>query len=165
MRKYASWTHRQGPRRRSHTPFATAARAGPQTNTTGNQADLHRLYVGRTRARRSTTVWLEKEPFGAPGDRAARVAKSTHASDAEAQSLFNRMLDAIEELESPSEDMDTDILYAALPPRVAQYAGPLAADAERLALFRYVLNGADNAWDGSGHSFCPQHVRRVEELG
>ena len=32
-----------------------------------NQADLHRFYVGLTRARRSTTVWLEKEPFGMPG--------------------------------------------------------------------------------------------------
>ena len=36
----------------------------------GNQADLRRLYVGFARARRSTAVWLEKDPFGTPGARA-----------------------------------------------------------------------------------------------
>ena len=67
----------------------------------GIQADPHCFYVGLTRARRSTTVWLEKEPFGMPRSRADPVIRSTHAADANAQAFFNKMFGAILDLGIP----------------------------------------------------------------
>ena len=51
----------------------------------GNQSDPHRFYVGLTRGRISTTVWMEDKPFGLPWNRAPRMNKSTHANDAREQ--------------------------------------------------------------------------------
>jgi hypothetical protein len=73
----------------------------------GNQSDPHRLYVGLTRGKISTTVWMEKEPFGMPASRAARVSPATHANDAAAQTFFDKMFDAIQELNIPVQDVDT----------------------------------------------------------
>ena len=93
----------------------------------GIQSDPHRLYVGLTRGKISTTVWMEKEPFGMPDRRAAPVRRSEHASDAAAQTFFNKQFDAIQALNLPVEDVDT----APIP-----FAQQLAA----------VLDGASAAW-------------------
>ena len=89
----------------------------------GIQNDPHRFYVGLTRAQRSTTVWLEKEPFGMPGSRAGRVSRSTRAADANAQAFFNKMFDAIGGLAIPNEDMDWG--SEEMLPRVALSVGPV----------------------------------------
>jgi len=73
----------------------------------GIQSDPHRLYVGLTRGKISTTVWMEKEPFGMPASRAARVNPAMHANDAAAQTFFHKMFDAIQELDIPVLDVDT----------------------------------------------------------
>ena len=51
----------------------------------GNQSDPHRFYVGLTRGKISTTVWMEKEPFGVPWLRTPKMSKMTHANDAKEQ--------------------------------------------------------------------------------
>lgn len=71
----------------------------------GHQADPRRFYVALTRARRSTTVWLEKEPFGTPVRRAPAVSRAEHANDAAAQESFDKMFDAIQELNIPWSDI------------------------------------------------------------
>ena len=91
-------------------------------------------------------MWLEKEPFGTPKGGAAPVASSTHASDADAQSLFNTMFDAIGALELPPEDLDAHVHSEALLPHVAQYAGALATDEVRLPVLKDVLEIADTVW-------------------
>ena len=110
----------------------------------GNQADLHRLYVGLTRARRSTTVWLEKEPFGVPWDRAPAVRRSVQASDAGAQAFFNKMFDAIDEQRIPWEDMGLGNWADPLP-RVAHYGGE-PGDSWAWGLSE-VLKKASSAWE------------------
>ena len=60
----------------------------------GLQGDPKRFYVAATRGRSSLTVWLEQEPFGLPDKRLDKL----HAGhpDAEAQKLFSKIYDHIE---------------------------------------------------------------------
>ena len=97
----------------------------------GLQSDPRRLYVALTRGKISTTVWMEKEPFGMPWRRTERVRRSENATDAEAQTFLYRMFDAIQEFAIPAEDADE---------------APLPFEEQCAA----VLSAADNSWRNVG---------------